>query len=168
MGLKLKVTVKKDTKGLRKLESIFKRLDRAVEVGFFNGKPHPKNNGEFTVAEVAAINEFGPVSKDLYEAQSDAPPSRPFFRYTIAEQQNWRNTLRKISSKMVKGQITPTEGMRILGARVQEDVQETIADNSFKDNSDKTIARKGENDPLSETGTMERSVRFRMAKKSKI
>ena len=69
---------------------------------------------------------------------------------------------------MVKGQITPTEGMRILGARVQEDVQETIADNSFKDNSDKTIARKGENDPLSETGTMERSVRFRMAKKSKI
>ena len=66
MGLKLKVTVKKDTKGLRKLESIFKRLDRAVEVGFFNGKAHPKNNGEFTVAEVAAINEFGPVADGSY------------------------------------------------------------------------------------------------------
>jgi len=160
MSISLKVDVKSDTKNLKKLLKLIDKIDNAVEVGFFDGHIHPtKRDGEFTVAEVAATNEFGPESP----VNSDSIPSRPFFRETLKQNKNYVIPLRNKMSAVVRGKVKTKQALKELGMKIQQDVQEMIADNDFVQEAPLTLARKdGQSDPLTETGTMERDVDYRV------
>ena len=136
---------------MRRLERLLRNLDNAVEVGFFDGHTHPKNDGKHTIAEVAMINEFGLNV-----------PSRPFFRETLIEHNNYLKHLQTASTLILKGKMKAKTALKDIGVAVEDDVKSKIANNDFKANSPATISRKGENDPLSETGVMERDVSHRV------
>ena len=112
-----------------------------VEVGFSNGATYPDGA---LVAGVAYENEFGVPSRNQ--------PPRPFFRNMIAkESPTWGATMAKLmkSQKYNGNQVLGLMGEDIAGALVQ-----SIID--FKDpgNAPRTIAEKGFDDPLVDTGDM--------------
>jgi len=158
MSLSLKVTIKKDTKLLKKLIKRIENINHGAEVGFFGGKAHPKNNGSHTIADVALINEFGPESP----ANSDSIPSRPFMRRTILDNQAYVGKMQKGAAQVLRGRVSARQLAKGLGDVFKEDMQEMIASNDFVKNAPSTIRNKGEDDPLSETGTMERNVKSRV------
>ena len=151
MSLILEVKTKIDKRGLKKLERFIQHLDDSVEVGFFGGTPHPKNRGSNTIAEVAAINEYGL-----------GVPKRPFFDATFQEHQNYKRHLQTASKLLITGKLSKSKVFKDIGEAVKGDIQSMIADNDFQPNHPSTIARKGEDDPLSETGAMERDVSYRI------
>jgi hypothetical protein len=151
MSLGLSVEIKSDTKGLKVLGNLLRRIDNSVEIGFFDGKTHPKNDGANTIAEVGMINELG-----------IGVPSRPFMRETLIENNNYIAQLGSKMGAVVTGKVKTKQALKELGAKIQTDIQEKIADNNFKENAPATIAKKGMDDPLTETGTLERDVSHRV------
>lgn len=151
MTLDLNVKLKIDFKGLKKLETLINRLDHSAEIGFFGGKAHPKNEGKNTIAEVAMINELG-----------IGVPSRPFMRTTLIDNNNYLHLLRSKAAAIVTGKVKAKRALNELGAKVETDIKEMIANNEFQENSRTTIRKKGFDDPLTETGTMERDVDHRV------
>lgn len=151
MTLDLNVDLKIDVRGLKKLSNLINRIDNAAEIGFFNGKAHPKDNGKNTIAEVAMINELG-----------IGVPSRPFMRTTFINNNNYLHLLRGKAAAIVTGKVKTKRALNELGAKVETDIKEMIADNEFQENSRSTVRKKGFDDPLTETGTMERDVDHRV------
>lgn len=151
MSLSLKVKIKVDTKAIKRIERILRDLDDSAEIGFFDGHIHPKDNGKNTIAEVAMINELG-----------IGVPQRRFFRETLEEHNNYLKHLETASRLIITGKMKKKVALNDIGAAVEEDVKGKIADNSFKQNDKKTVAKKGFDDPLTETGTMERDVSHRV------
>jgi hypothetical protein len=85
-----------------------------TKVGFF---PAAKYEDGTQVAGVAAIQEFG----------SGPIPPRPFFRPTIAaEQQTWAGHAAQGAKAVLAGKLTGFQVMDGLGELAQEDVKETI------------------------------------------
>lgn len=142
------------------LPELLRRLAAAdgteVEVGFFEGDTYGSENHNLPVAAVAAYNEFGTTLN----------PTRPFMQETFEDRGNQRKISEafvKIASTLigskrgVKGQFTS------LGAMVRDMMKISIEDYPGS-NSPRTIARKGFNDPLKDTGKLLNSVRFKVNK----
>lgn len=159
MSLSLDVKIKADVTGAKKLEKILKKMNGDVEIGFFDGKIHPTGQSSptrdtNTIAEVAAINELGLGNS----------PSRPSMRDTLIENQNYVKALRGLMHLVITGKLTTNQALNKLGEQVADDISEKIANNDFEGNAQRTIKRKGFDDPLTETGVMERDVTHRIKK----
>lgn len=121
----------------------------AVKVGFLEGATYP--NGQ-RVAQVAFWNEFG---------TSRAPP-RPFFRTTIATKSSeWGE---KFAKALPYYQMDGAKALAALGTIMQSDIRESIVKWTTPPNAPSTIARKGFNKPLIETGVMQRKVDYKVMK----
>ena len=155
MSLTGEVTVKIDMKELTKFK---RRLIQVaapyVEVGFFDGKPHPADP-DMSVAQIAAINEFGVESLNI--------PERPFMATTV------RST--KVAGPMAKKlrsffQRTDTaQGLwTFVGLFVSREMSNVISAFSTPPNAPLTIALKGFDDPLVETGYMRDNVEHRIVR----
>ncbi|ULJ66175.1 hypothetical protein [Wielerella bovis] len=98
------------------------------------------------VAQVAAWNEFG----------TERIPPRPFFRQTVAENSGkWRvqaTHLLKANHYNVK--LT----LQQMGEQMSSDLVQTISTFSEPPNADSTVAKKGFNAPLRDTGVLLRSI----------
>lgn len=91
--------------------------DKVAKVGWFESARY--ENGT-PVALVAAVHEFGAPSKNI--------PPRPFFRPTIArEENNWRDTAAKGAKAILNGTETAQSVMDKIGGRAAGDVAKTIA-----------------------------------------
>ena len=154
MTLSVVVEVKEDKAAKRRFERIRRTLIKAarahVDVGYFDGKPHPKT-GE-TEATIAAINEFGVPSLNI--------PERPFMAATI------RDT--KVGTKLaeeLKRNLTQQRARfswKVVGKFYANEVAVTIRDFSQPANAPLTISLKGFDNPLVETGHMMRNVDTRV------
>lgn len=156
MGLTVKTEVRLNRKELGKLKRRVQGLHNAhVDIGFFGGKPHPTNEEEgLTIAEVAAINEFGL-----------GVPERAFMRLTMFEhKQKVRNDLARGITKLFHGQMTSHRLLKELGRRMRDQMRLEIALFDTPPNSPETIEKKGFNAPLVETGSMLEDVDFRVNK----
>ena len=129
-------------------KDIYKELKKQhakIEVGFFEGEKYP--NGK-SVAEVAAFNEFG----------GGKVPPRPFMRTCVERRKNiWKKLVRDELAKNEDARVT----LALLGNRMVEDLKDYIKIWTYPPNAPSTIAKKGFNDPLVETGRMMNSVDWR-------
>lgn len=156
MTLSMDVKVTADTKGLKEIRRrLIAATAQHVQVGFFGGQPHP-NAPEHTVAEIAAIQEFGLPSQNI--------PERPFIAATVRST-NVGNTLAK-SMKRFLNRTEIVQGVwTAAGIKLVRDMQLVITEFSSPANAPFTVAKKGFDNPLIETGHMRDSVDFKVGRK---
>lgn len=156
MSLKFDVKVRLDMKDLQKVKRrLIKVAQLQTQVGYFDGKPHP-NQPDMTVAQIGAINEFG--------APEDNIPERPFMTTAV------RNTrLAKPLADNLKRYLRRTQSLKgvwtAVGIVMARGISKTIAEFSDPPNAPFTIAKKGFDDPLVETGHLRDSVTHRIRRR---
>lgn len=154
--LTVQISKKKDILG-----KIIKRLETSVNdesrIGFFDGEMHPSGN---PVATIAMINDVGSITN----------PPRPFMSLglkSILRSNAYRKMYADYLRKILSGKITLRAAYDQIGKFAVEDLKQLIDDWTNPPNSAKTIAIKGRNDPLVDTGTMLNSVKHKIAKSRK-
>ena len=121
-----------------------------VEVGFMSGATYQEDGT--SVALVAALNEFG---------TSKAPP-RPFFRNAIAANSDkWPVN---VATALKANGYDPAKALDLVGQEIQEEIQDSIRSNTPPPNAPSTVARKGFDKTLIDTGFMLDSVTHRVTK----
>lgn len=121
----------------------------AVEIGFLASARYPDGT---SVAMVAAINEYGAPSRGI--------PPRPFFRNMVQKNQDhWQQDL--IDLLRANG-YSARVAFEKMGLELKAELQESINDFTSPGNAPSTIARKGFDKPLIDTGFMRDSVDFRV------
>lgn len=103
------------------------------------------------VAYVATIHEFGAPSQGI--------PARPFMRPTVAEKgQSWVDLLGQGAKASMNGGPTPEAVLEAVTLRAAGDVAKSIRAVSSPPLKPATVARKGFDKPLVDTGQMLQSV----------
>jgi len=127
------------------LSSIAEKMEGSVKVGWMENATYP--DGTY-VAQVAAWNEYG-TSKS---------PMRPFIRNMITkESDKWAETIQKAS---IAFDYNGNQVLNTMGQVILEDMQQAIVDFSDPRNAPSTIAKKGFDSPLLDTGHMKDSITF--------
>lgn len=127
--------------------------DAPKKTGTRTGKRGRQIQQAATLAEVAAAHEFGTATI----------PQRSFIRATVdlkaaviaAEQE-------KLAAQVVDSKITPEVAMERLGAAVQGMVQVRIAEGIGPALAPATVARKGSDKQLVDTGQLRSSVTYQV------
>jgi len=146
------ITTKLDMRGLVNLAKRMQTLAKTkTQVGFFEDSVYDDG---MPVATVAAYNEFG----------TRFHPERPFMQETLQD----KLTVKKIISVLklaaqasIQGNGSARAIMATLGRIVAEEIKITIA-NYPGSNSPRTVAEKGFDRPLYDTGKMLESVKFKV------
>lgn len=112
---------------------------------------------------------FVKASKSNFATDHEVPehtvtiPPRPFMRQTVADGKgHWGSDLGKLAVA-ANGDVAKALGQ--MGDVIKGDIQQTIRDFADPPNAPKTVARKGFNKPLVDTGHMLRSVGYEVSKK---
>lgn len=164
MKAKLSVGFKEKDFGLKRLKKELEALKNkpCVKVGI-QGKtglaPHGGSSKEnLTVADVAAINEFGAPSRKI--------PARPLFRNTAKQHaEDWKKTAAELLKQILDARtgMTTRKALGLLGERVKGDFQRYFTDPGFKGtipNKPSTIKQKGSSQPLIDTGRLRQSITY--------
>ena len=120
-----------------------------VRAGFFEHSRYPE--GEY-VASVAVKNEYGVPGR---------VPARPFMSQALVKMQDPLHQMLKRTLQRNQMEITEEDAERA-GLVMQDEIQQSILFGDWKPNSEYTIARKGSDKPLIDTGLMLRSVTYRV------
>lgn len=146
MKSKVKV-IKKPSDAIKELEKISKNMrgPDSVKVGL------PKGSNDYpdgtSVIMVGAVHEFGSPSRGI--------PQRSFLRSTVQEERRgYARIFKKLSIKIIKGQLTKKQALGIVGLTVQKDVQKKITD--IKE----PPLKQREGNPLVDTGHLRQSITY--------
>lgn len=145
MDIQLKITDdgKKLLKRLKELEKV------EVAVGYQAGKSEEKDGTD--ICQVATWNEFG----------TSKIPARPFMRDGINNnQREIQNHVTREAKGIINGTVSPQEFLSSCGVNLKGQIQKEIRHGEFAPNAPSTIARKGSDKPLIDTGRMRQSVDF--------
>ena len=123
--------------------SKYKDMNASVRVGVLENATYPDGT---PVAMVAFWNEYG----------TRTSPVRAFFRTTVSE--NKKNWVLSVQNLM-KMHNNPKQVMGLIGVHMQEQIVQSINTWSDPPNSAYTIAKKGFDKPLVETGLLMRSIK---------
>ena len=123
--------------------SKYKEMNASVRVGVLENATYPDGT---PVAMVAFWNEYG----------TRTSPVRAFFRTTVSE--NKKNWVLSVQNLM-KIHNDPKRVMGLIGVHMQEQIVQSINTWSDPPNSAYTIAKKGFDKPLVETGLLMRSIK---------
>jgi hypothetical protein len=131
---------------------------KTLNVGFLNSKN----------AIIAAKNEYGGTfaTDNVYKKRGAEKgitvpdkitiPPRPFMQNTATKQKGkWAKLLVETSKQ---NGLDIENSLNIVGLQAKADIRETIEEGDFTPNSDKTIAIKGKDTPLIDTGEMANSI----------
>lgn len=122
----------------------------AVKVGI-QGTEAARVNGKATIADIAAIHEFGLGNV----------PERSWLRSWHDENlEVARDKLRKGYRKVISGDITPETLATAFGIWAVASIQERIASGLSPALEAETVKRKGSSVPLIDTGLLRSSVTF--------
>lgn len=132
------------------IDAAGKAKPEVLRVGFLQDATYPDGT---SVATVAFFNEFG---------TSRAPP-RPFFRQMIASKSpGWGQAL--VKALRANGGDTHA-ALNLMGEGIKGQLVESIRNFSSPGNAPSTIAKKGFDKPLVDTGLMIRSVDYEVSDK---
>lgn len=134
--------------------------ESGVFVGFLrsSGQYKPKGaraKGEpsLTVAQVAAINEFG--------SSDGRVPERSFMRSAIdANADKITRLAKKLTGKVVDGTVSKKSALGILGQSVADSIRARIQKGVPPPNAPSTVARKKSSHTLIDTGQMVGAVEY--------
>lgn len=118
-----------------------------LRVGFLEGATYPE--GGLNVPTVAAIQEFGAPAAGI--------PPRPFFRSMVARHSDeWPE---QIADQLRKTE-DPVLTLKRMGALISGELRQSIIDTNEPALSPVTVARKGFDKPLVDTGHMLNSIDY--------
>jgi hypothetical protein len=127
--------------------------DAPKKTGTRTGKRGRQIQQAATLAEVAAAHEFGTATI----------PQRSFIRATVDLKAGEIGALQeKLAAQVAEGKITPEVAMERLGAAAQGMVQTRIAEGIGPALAPATVARKGSDKPLVDTGQLRSSVTYQV------
>src|SRR5690554_5364079 len=138
-----------------------------ARVGWFSGQNYGPENDNLPIAQVAQFNEEGTRGG---QGNGSGIPSRPFIRtlfMSLKKSSSFRSYVASELRMYFAGQKTANKMMSALGNYVREEMRKSITEWTTPPNSPYTIAKKGFNDPLVETGLMGRSIAVRVLKEVK-
>jgi hypothetical protein len=106
-----------------------------------------------TVAQIGAIHEFGGGNS----------PERSFLRSTMGKKRDkYISDIGKIAKSAIQGKRDARDGMGLLGRQAEGDIKLAIRDMKEPPNAPSTIRqKKGEDNPLIDTGQMLNSIRWK-------
>jgi len=140
------------------LDSIADKITNGgtLRMGFLADAKYPAGkdieHAGLHVAQVAFWNEFG----------TSRAPARPAFRTTIADNtKRWSDVL---AATLPAVDYDGETALRTLGQVMRDDLENSIATWSTPGNAPSTIARKGFDKPLVDTGVMQRAPDFEVVK----
>lgn len=150
-----KIDITKDTKGLEMLKkNLQKQMSMELELGFF---PEARYEDGTQVAFVAMLNNEGSATN----------PPRPFFTSSIIAPME-RGRYKKMFDASIARALSRgsfTSEYQVIGKQLQAILRQAIIDWSAPPNSPRTIAEKGFNDPLIDSGLMRDSVDYKVTKR---
>ncbi len=137
-----------------KLAEIARRLKKgaAVKVGFLEKATYPDGT---QVALIAAIQDFGAPSVGI--------PPRPFFRNMVADKKGeWPAALEQL---LVANDYDAERALALLGEGIAGQLRQSIVDTNDPPLKPATIARKGHEKPLIDSGHLLQSVDYEVESK---
>ncbi len=138
-------------KGWDKIKRNIKELGKKkyVAIGFFPDQKYPDGT---PVAQVGFWNEYG----------TSKAPERPFLRgWRESEKKEINSKVEDIKNAIFTGKNVDSE-LKEIGEWGKGRVSKYITDLQTPPNAPSTIAKKGKNDPLVDTGRMRDSVEARI------
>lgn len=123
-----------------------------IKVGVFDRDgDQPHGDDEVTVLEVAMWNEFG----------TDTIPERSFIRAWFDEnRERCRTAVRKMLEGVVAGKYKREQAIELVAQRFVGEIQRRMARGIPPPNAPATIARKGSDKPLIDTGQLRSSISY--------
>lgn len=156
-------------KGLDKLIGKMKALDGLESrVGWFSGQNYGPENQNLPIAQVAQWQEEGVAGG---QGNGSGIPSRPFIRsffIGLKKSAPFKTYVANELRLYLAGQKTSRAVAKTLGEFIRQGLQETIIKWTYIRNADSTIAKKGRNDPLVDTGLMARSITIKIMREVKV
>lgn len=137
-----------DMKALRRLAAEAAKLG-TVKVGVLASKGGAARRGKISMAELAAIHEFGSPAAGV--------PERSFIRRTFAAKEQQLATFSaRLAAAIIGGQMSVNRALDLLGAWGASEVKKTITEGEGvpPPNAPTTIAKKGSDRPLVDTGRL--------------
>jgi len=111
----------------------------------------PTDGDGASLLEIAATNEFG--------SDDGRIPARPWLRTSLDRNKaKWSKGAARVPKAMTSGGTGEAE-LRQLGVVMAGDVKETLLDGPWKPNAELTVALKGSDQPLVDTGRLSQSQR---------
>lgn len=115
------------------------------------GDATPQDGNSASLLEIAATNEFG--------SDDGRVPARPWLRTSLDRHKaKWSKGAARVPAAMTAGGTGELE-LRQLGVVMVGDVKETLLDGPWVPNAPMTIAMKGSDQPLVDTGRLVQSQR---------
>jgi len=139
--------------GFKAIVRELKNLDgKEINAGIL--KDAGKSEEGVSLVNIAIWNEYG--TKHI--------PSRPFVRIASDEnRKQWGDTVADGVGKVIDRQIKWRKCCDMVGVRMKDDIKKVIGDKSkLAPNAPSTIARKGHDKPLIDTGLMKSKVNYRV------
>lgn len=160
-GLKVHAHTEEHDSGWKELEKqlkIIREKNPYVMVGVLEstgGHKAKTTNGSgkdpATVAMVASVQEFGSAKRNI--------PERSFIRSTMAEKkEHFNQDTVKILDHIIEGEYTVEKGLKILGLSIQKEIKAKIKAITEPGLKPSTIAAKGSDKPLIDTGQLMASI----------
>ena len=163
---KLTVKVIADKKGLVTLKKRINEIRQAsLEVGFYD-ELHPTatwNGARVSVAQVAKWSEEGTGRKGGWVAGSmyGNQPPRPFLKPSV--ELFWNNvSIGQYLRRLLKMNSNVKLNLAKIGSQTVNVVQTTIDGYTTPRNAPLTISLKGQDNPLTHTGFMRNSVKYKV------
>lgn len=148
--------------GLKELQAFAKAVasSPSVRMGVL-GDQHVEGS-DLTMAELAAIHEFGAPRANI--------PERSFLRSTADKHRMaWLLLLQRTMKAIKSGRLDLSvfQALEIVGEKAVADIRATIRAGIAPALAESTIARKGSTLPLVDTGRMLQSITFEVVKEGR-
>lgn len=142
-------------KGFKKIQEELEILNTSKLYIYVDDKKTYANG--IKVDFIAMLMEYGSEDFEVHF------PARPFFRATFeAYREHFVALYEKNIEKIIQGKITAKKLLSILGKDVVKKVREMILNGEYEELKQSTIDKKGHNKPLYDTGTLLKSITFKI------
>lgn len=143
--------VKKTGPGLRNVLAQIRALDDVQVTAGLQGTAATTASGESTPAEIVTIGTVN--EKD-----------RPFMRTSVARHgkkwlRPWDKAVAIVASGKSAGSWPVVQSLKLVGLQMVGDIQATLNTGPWEKNSAATVAAKGSDQPLVDTGQLKQSIR---------
>jgi hypothetical protein len=152
------VTILKKDTGYGALLKRLTSVDSEVTIGVHEEEgSEVVDTTDYTIAEIAAINEFGGPN-------GDDPPERSWLRAWYDEnQERNKKAVAKLMGAVAEGKLPSREiALRQFGEFAVAGIKARIKEGIDPENADSVIERKGSSTPLVDSGTFIGSITYRV------
>ena len=144
--------------GFKKLEKQLKKMSKmSVKTGILSDAGNHENG--MTIAEIAAINEFGTEKRNADGEQfiHERPAHRDTFQKSRPK---LKTNLAKSVDLVIEGKATPDQVLKRIGEWYVGQLKKNIIAWDDPENKPSTVKQKGFNNPLIHTGRTVNSINY--------